>query len=73
MVPGARFCMQCGTALAQGPARLDCAKAATPIERAICAKPELAAIDRKMSAAYAALAGKLSGAKASQTPKATTI
>ena len=51
-----------GTALAQGPSRLDCAKAATPIERAICAKPELAAIDRKMSAAYAALAGKLSGA-----------
>lgn len=51
-----------GTALAQGPARLDCAKAATPIERAICAKPELAAIDRKMSAAYAALTGKLSGA-----------
>ena len=54
--------MLAGTALAQGPARLDCAKAATPIERAICAKPELAAIDRKMSAAYAALAGKLSGA-----------
>jgi len=51
-----------GTALAQAPSRLDCAKAATPIERAICAKPELAAIDRKMSAAYAALAGKLSGA-----------
>jgi uncharacterized protein YecT (DUF1311 family) len=51
-----------GTALAQGPSRLDCAKAATPIERAICATPELAAIDRKMSAAYAALAGKLSGA-----------
>ena len=51
-----------GTALAQGPSRLDCAKAATPIERAICAKPELAAIDRKMAAAYATLAGKLSGA-----------
>jgi uncharacterized protein YecT (DUF1311 family) len=50
------------TALAQGPSRLDCAKAATPIERAICAKPELAAIDRKMAAAYAALAGKLTGA-----------
>src|SRR4030095_8019524 len=51
-----------GTALAQGPARLDCAKAATPIARAICATPELAAIARKMSAAYAALAGKLTGA-----------
>lgn len=59
---GAFLVALAGTALAQGPARLDCAKAATPIERAICAKPELAAIDRKMSAAYAALAGKLSGA-----------
>jgi len=59
---GAFLVMLAGTALAQGPARLDCAKAATPIERAICAKPELVAIDRKMSAAYAALAGKLSGA-----------
>lgn len=51
-----------GTALAQGPSRLDCAKAATPIERAICAKPELVALDRKMASAYAALAGKLTGA-----------
>jgi len=59
---GAFLVVLAGTALAQGPSRLDCAKAATPIERAICAKPELAAIDRKMSAAYAALAGKLSGA-----------
>jgi uncharacterized protein YecT (DUF1311 family) len=59
---GAFLAALAGTALAQGPARLDCAKAATPIERAICAKPELAAIDRKMSAAYTALAGKLSGA-----------
>ena len=59
---GAFLVALAGTALAQGPARLDCAKAATPIERAICAKPELAAIDRKMSAAYVALAGKLSGA-----------
>lgn len=50
------------TTLAQGPSRPDCAKAATAIERAICAKPELAAIDRKMSAAYAALSGKLTGA-----------
>lgn len=59
---GAFLVALAGAALAQGPSRLDCAKAATPIERAICAKPELAAIDRKMSAAYAALAGKLSGA-----------
>ena len=51
-----------GTVLAQAPSRLDCAKAATPIERAICAKPELATIDRKMTAAYAALAGRLTGA-----------
>jgi uncharacterized protein YecT (DUF1311 family) len=59
---GAFLVALAGTALAQVPSRLDCAKAATPIERAICAKPELAAIDRKMSATYAALAGKLSGA-----------
>ncbi len=59
---GAFLVALAGTALAQGPSRLDCAKAATPIERAICARPELAAIDRKMAAAYAALAGKLSGA-----------
>jgi uncharacterized protein len=60
---GALLVALAGTALAQqGPSRLDCAKAATPIERAICAKPELAAADRKMAAAYAALAGKLSGA-----------
>ena len=64
---GAFLVMLAGTALAQGPARLDCAKAATPIERAICAKPELAAIDRKMSAAYATLAGKLSGATRDQS------
>ena len=59
---GAFLVALAGTALAQGPSRLDCAKAATPIERAICAKPELAAADRKMAAAYAALAGKLTGA-----------
>jgi uncharacterized protein YecT (DUF1311 family) len=51
-----------GTAQAQGVSRVDCAKAATVIERAICAKPELAAADRKMAAAYAALAGRLTGA-----------
>ena len=59
---GAFLVALAGTALAQGPSRVDCAKAATPIERAICAKPELAAADRKMAAAYAALAGKLTGA-----------
>ena len=59
---GALLVALAGTALAQGPSRVDCAKAATPIERAICAKPELAAADRKMAAAYAALAGKLTGA-----------
>lgn len=51
-----------GTALPQGTLRLDCAKAATAIERTICAKPELAAADRRMAAEYAALSGKLSGA-----------
>ena len=59
---GAFLVALAGTAPAQGRSRLDCAKAATPIERAICAKPELAAADRKMAAAYAALAGKLTGA-----------
>ena len=47
---GAFLVALAGAALAQGPSRLDCAKPATAIERAICAKPELAALDRKMSA-----------------------
>ncbi|MPZ34083.1 MAG: DUF1311 domain-containing protein [Rhodospirillales bacterium] len=51
-----------GAALAQGGSQVDCSKATTTIERTICAKPELAAADRKMAAAYAALAGKLTGA-----------
>ena len=37
---------------------LDCAKAATPIERDDLRQPELAAVDRKMAAAYAALIGQ---------------
>jgi uncharacterized protein len=40
----------------------DCAKASTPVERAICAKPELAKADREMATLYGTLAGKLSGA-----------
>lgn len=59
---GALLAALAGTALAQGGARVDCSKASTAIERAICAKPELAAADRKMAAAYAALAGRLTGA-----------
>lgn len=59
---GAFLAALSGTALAQSASRADCAKAATPIERTICAKPELVAADRKMSAAYAALAAKLTGA-----------
>lgn len=50
-----------GGALAQGNARTDCAKA-SGIERTICSNPELSAADRKMAAAYTALAGKLGGA-----------
>ncbi|HSH99150.1 MAG TPA: DUF3298 domain-containing protein [Reyranella sp.] len=40
----------------------DCARAATLVERTICAKPELAKADREMAAIYGALAGKLMGA-----------
>jgi uncharacterized protein len=40
----------------------DCKKASTPIERTICAKPELANADREMATAYSALLSKLSGA-----------
>jgi len=59
---GALLLTLAGAALAQGTSRVDCSKPATTIERAICAKPELAAADRKMATAYAALAGKLTGA-----------
>ena len=62
VLAGALLAALPSAALAQSASRVDCAAAATPIERAICAKPELAAADRKMSAAYAALAGKLTGA-----------
>ena len=46
-------------AVAQGP--VDCARAATPIERTICGNPELSVADRGMAAAYAALRRKLAG------------
>lgn len=48
-------------ALAQGGVRADCARAATAIERTICASAELSAADRKMAAAYAALVARLGG------------
>ena len=38
---------------------LDCARATTPIEKAICADPIAAATDESMSKAYDALAGRL--------------
>lgn len=47
-----------GAALAQQPA-FDCAKATTAIERTICGNDHLAAADRAMAAALAALVGKL--------------
>jgi uncharacterized protein YecT (DUF1311 family) len=50
-----------GVAMAQGGARVDCARA-TGIERTICTSSGLMAADRRMAAAYAALAGKLTGA-----------
>jgi uncharacterized protein len=50
------------SAVAQDRPSFDCAKASTTVERTICGKPELAKADREMAAAYAALAGKLTGA-----------
>lgn len=49
-------------AFAQGAPSFDCTKATTAIERTICKNPELAKADREMVAAYAVLAGKLTGA-----------
>lgn len=48
-------------AIAQNRPSFDCTKAATAHERTICGNPELAAADREMAAAYAALAGRLTG------------
>src|SRR5689334_18697240 len=59
---GAIFLVLAGAASAQSVSRVDCSKAVTEIERTICGKPELAAADRKMAGAYAALAGRLTGA-----------
>lgn len=46
-----------GSAAAQPP--FDCKQAKTPVEKAICGRPELASADTAMSAAYAALAKTL--------------
>ncbi len=48
------------TAAAQTGPSFDCRKATTPVERAICAKDELAKADRDMAAAYGALEARLS-------------
>src|SRR5262249_17745429 len=40
----------------------DCTKASTKVERTICGNADLAKADREVAAAYAQLAGKLSGA-----------
>lgn len=50
-----------GPAFAQSGPSFDCAKASNAVERAICKDPDLAKADRAMAAAYATLAGKLSG------------
>ena len=47
-------------ALAQRPG-FDCARASTPIERAVCSNAELVAADRAMAQAYAGLLAKLGG------------
>lgn len=49
-------------AWAQTGPSFDCSKASTAIEKAICARPELAKADRAMAAAYTALVGRLTGA-----------
>ncbi len=49
-------------ARAQTGPSFDCSKASTAVEKAICARPELAKADRAMAAAYNDLAGKLTGA-----------
>jgi uncharacterized protein len=41
--------------------RVDCGKASTDVERAICADAKLGAADRALAAAYGALVAKLSG------------
>lgn len=48
-----------GMALAQP--SFDCAKASTPIERAICNNAKLSKADRELATVYGALAGKLAG------------
>ena len=50
-----------GPALAQESPSFNCAKATTPVERTICARPELAKADREIAAAYAALNAKIDG------------
>jgi uncharacterized protein len=48
-----------GIAVAQP--SFDCAKASTPVERAICGDAKLAAADRELANVYGALFGRLSG------------
>ena len=48
-------------AYAQSGPGFDCAKPSSEVELAVCATPELTSLHAKMAAAYAALAGKLSG------------
>lgn len=62
LAAGALLAAFTGVAAAQGGVKADCAKAATAIERTICGSPDLSTLDRKMTAAYAALLGKLGGA-----------
>ena len=62
LAAGALLVAFTGVAMAQGGAKADCAKAATAIERTICGSPELSTVERKTTAAYAALIGKLGGA-----------
>lgn len=61
LAAGALLVAFTGGATAQGGVKADCAKAATTIDRTICDSPEISIIDRRMTAAYAALIAKLGG------------
>ena len=50
----------CAAAAAPAHAMLDCSKSQNPVDRAICASPELSKADEDMATAYSALAKNLS-------------
>jgi uncharacterized protein len=57
-------------AAAEGPAAFDCATAAGTVPRAVCADPSLAAVDRKLEAAYAGARAKALPVRTAETLEA---